>query len=145
MHNFFNNFHFSPPLTIRSVPNHGHVQYLTSQSMQADSIDSGELLKCKHCRGLTLEKLAEPKGYLHAPSRSSLVRSAQRCRLCSLLFRKDRSRHNSQLRLSIEPFSDEDPQICLKISHLNNTTADGTQLAFFLYTPLGISCHIYVF
>jgi hypothetical protein len=110
--------------------------------MQVESTVSSELLNCKHCRGLTLEKLAAPGGYLHAPSRSSLVRSAQKCSFCSLLFRKDRSRHSSQLRLSIEPFSHEDPQICLKISHLaDKTIAIQNPLAFFLYTSQGIySC-----
>jgi hypothetical protein len=117
---------------------------LLIQSMQVESTDSRQLLNCKHCRGLSLEKLAAPGGYLHAPSRSSLVRSAQKCSFCSLLFRKDRSRHNSQLRLSIGPFSDEDSQICLKISHLanntyfaNNKNAVQNPLAFFLYTSPG--------
>lgn len=100
----------------------------------------GELMNCKHCQNITLESLAAPEGYLHAPSRSSLVRSAQKCRLCSLLFRKDRSRHNSQLRLALEPFSEEDQQICLKIGHLGNDALTRNQLAFFLYTSLGIQC-----
>lgn len=94
-------------------------------------------MNCKYCHGLTLEKLASPEGYLHSPSRSSLIRSAQRCPFCSILFRKDRSRHSSQLKLSIEPFSHSDPRMCLKLSHLGKNSQD--QLAFFLYTSQGDS------
>ncbi|KAF2433249.1 HET-domain-containing protein [Tothia fuscella] len=106
--------------------------------MPEENSSNAELKNCKHCRDITLERLAAPGGYLHAPSRSSLVRSAQKCGLCSLLFRKDRSRRNSQIFLALEPFSDDDPQMCLKIGHMStsNDTPVRNQLAFFLYTSL---------
>lgn len=107
------------------------------QSGAETSLD--ELVNCKYCRGINLENLTAENGYLHAPSRSSLVRSAQKCRLCSLLFRKDRSRHSSQLRLKLEAFSDDDPQVCLRVTHLNNNALVGHQLSFFLYTSPGMS------
>jgi len=102
--------------------------------MQSETI-LDELVDCKYCYRLSLDNLAA--GYLHAPSRSSLVRSAQKCRLCSLLFRKDRSRHSSQLRLRLEAFSEDDPQLCLRVAHLNNNALVGHQLSFFLYTSPG--------
>jgi hypothetical protein len=97
--------------------------------------------KCKYCSKITLERLADENGYLHAPSRSSLVRSAQRCRLCSLLFRKDRSRQSaSQLRLSLDKFSDDDPQIVLNISHVNaEKPSTKGPIPLFLYTNQGMS------
>jgi hypothetical protein len=101
-----------------------------------------ELVHCKYCRGINLENLTDENGYLHAPSRSSLVRSAQKCRLCKLLFRKDRSRHSSQLRLKLEAFSDDDPQVCLRVTHLNKNALVGHQLSFFLYTSPGMEPHV---
>ena len=95
---------------------------------------------CKYCKHITLEKLASKEGYLHAPSRSSLVRSAQKCRLCSLIFRKDRSRQaGSQLRLCLQQFSEEDPQIVLTISHVlgEGRRVGNHQLSLFLYTQEG--------
>ena len=56
------------------------------------SADRATLGSCRYCRGITLEALAQPGGYKHASNRASLVRSAQKCKLCSLLFRRDRSR-----------------------------------------------------
>ncbi|KAF2400151.1 HET-domain-containing protein [Trichodelitschia bisporula] len=70
---------------------------------------------CRFCSGLSLDALASRAGYLHAYSRSSLVRSAQTCRLCSLLFRKDRSRRSAQLRLSL---ARENGQTCLRVEHV---------------------------
>ena len=93
------------------------------------------LSHCKYCRGITLAGLQD--GYRHAPSRASLVRSAQRCRLCSLLFRKDRSRHSSQLMLRLEPFSKNDPQICLRILHVGGDAVVQQQLSLFLFTSTG--------
>ncbi|KIW01067.1 uncharacterized protein PV09_07359 [Verruconis gallopava] len=100
--------------------------------------DLNGIQHCKYCRHITLEKLASPEGYLHAPSRSSLVRSAQRCRLCSLLFRKDRSRQASQLCLSLAPFSEDDPQVVLNISHVGAAEPSrNARLSLFLYTDAG--------
>lgn len=94
---------------------------------------------CRYCRGISLETLSN--GYPHAPNRASLVRSAQKCRFCSLLFRKDRSRNGEQLFLKLEPFSNDDPQVCLRISHLhsdNHNGASAEPISFFLYTSLGM-------
>jgi hypothetical protein len=111
----------------------------SEQRMQSGTETSlDELVLCKYCHGINLENLTAEDGYLHAPSRSSLVRSAQKCRLCSLLFRKDRSRHSSQLRLKLEAFSDDDPQICLRVTHLNKKALVGHRLSFFLYTLPGM-------
>jgi len=96
---------------------------------------SNPLRNCKYCRGITLESLSN--GYLHAPNRAALVRSAQKCRFCSLLFRKDRSRSDGQLFLKLEPYSDDDSQICLKLSHIEPGSQPKEQLSFFLYTSLG--------
>ena len=96
---------------------------------------SNNLGNCKHCRGITLQRLAD--GYRHAPSRASLVRSAQKCKLCSLLFRKDRSRESSQILLRLEPFSVDDPQICLRVSHVDDDASMQQQLSLFLFTSPG--------
>jgi hypothetical protein len=98
---------------------------------------SNGVAHCKYCSNLTLETLSQ--GYLHAPKRSSLVSSAQTCRFCSLLFRKDRSRDGGQLYLKLEPFSGHDRQLCLRISHLQNEkNGQLTEpLSFFLHTSLG--------
>jgi hypothetical protein len=109
--------------------------------------DGGEILdlqQCKYCRSITLEKLADATKCLkHAQSRSSLFRSAQRCRLCSLLFRKDRSRQrSSQLCLSLETFSEDDPQVVLNISHMEaGQISKNVRLSLFLYTNPGIFFH----
>lgn len=106
--------------------------------MQAELNSASD--SCKYCCNITLEKLASKEGYLHAPSRTSLVRSAQKCKLCSLLFRKDRSRRAStQLRLSLQEFSEDDPQIVLTISHVvdEEKRASNAQLSLFLYTQTG--------
>jgi hypothetical protein len=90
---------------------------------------------CRHCRGITLEALARPGGYRHASNRASLVRSAQRCRLCSLLFRRDRSRSTSPLYLSLECSDEEDePVVSLRVSHGGDGEKD---LVFFLFTAKG--------
>lgn len=97
---------------------------------------SNLLQNCKYCRGITLETLSN--GYLHAPNRTALVRGAQKCRFCSLLFRKDRSRDNGQLLLKLGPYSIDDNQICLKLSHIEPGAQPREQLSFFLYTSLGM-------
>jgi hypothetical protein len=97
---------------------------------------SNVLQNCKYCRGITLESLSN--GYLHAPNRTALVRGAQKCRFCSLLFRKDRSRDNGQLLLKLGPYSIDDNQICLKLSHIESGSQPREQLSFFLYTSLGM-------
>ena len=97
---------------------------------------SSPLQSCKYCRGVTLESLSN--GYLHAPNRAALVRSTQKCRFCSLLFRKDRSRDNGQLFLKLGPYNNHDNQICLKLSHLGPGSQPEEQLSFFLYTSLGM-------
>jgi hypothetical protein len=92
---------------------------------------------CRYCRGITLEALARPGGYKHASNRASLVRSAQKCKLCSLLFRRDRSRDASPLYLSLDVSDDEDePVVSLRVSH----GRDGGEkdLVFFLFTSKGM-------
>ena len=96
---------------------------------------------CRHCRGITLEALARPGGgYRHASNRASLVRTAQKCRLCSLLFRRDRSRdNNSPLYLSLDVSGDEDdPVVGLRVSHSRDGGGE-KDLVFFLFTSKGRS------
>jgi len=92
---------------------------------------------CKYCCNITLETLSN--GLLHAPDRNSLVRSAQKCRFCSVLFRRDRSGNGGQLFLKLEPFSVDDPQLCLRISHGHSESHGEKQIepTFFVYTSLG--------
>lgn len=108
---------------------------------------SSGVSECKYCAQLTLHSLCN--GYLHATTRASLVRTAQTCRFCSLLFRKDRSRHGGQLLLKLAPFSDDDGQLCLSISHVQQEQGHGKAkngtagtametVAFLVYTLLGI-------
>lgn len=98
---------------------------------------SGNLNDCRYCKGISLQALSAPGGYKHASNRASLVRSAQKCRLCSLLFRRDRTRHSSALYLALEQFSDEDPQICLRVSYGDEDSRQKSDLAFFMFTSRG--------
>lgn len=82
---------------------------------------------CKYCRNLTLRALGSPSGYVHAPSRKSLVRSAQTCRLCSLIFRKDRLGRGIGIRergLILKFEKDEEGEVSLCISHVGDEDED---------------------
>jgi hypothetical protein len=87
---------------------------------------------CRYCRGITLEKLSAPGGYRHASSRASLIRSAQKCKLCSFLFRRDRTRHASALWLSLDRVGDDDGVVCMSVGHDSKTDFN-----IFLYTLEG--------
>ena len=106
-------------------------------NVESPRADSGSLSECRYCKGINLEALSIPGGYKHASNRASLVRSAQKCRLCSLLFRRDRTRHSSALYLSLEPFSDDDPQMCLRVSYGEGKGQKRSDLAFFMFTSEG--------
>ena len=96
----------------------------------------GDLSNCRYCKNISLETLSQPGGYRHASSRSSLVRSAQKCKLCSLIFRRDRTKNlNDPLYLSLHAVdADETQQICLKISHGKVRDSEENDIIFFLYT-----------
>jgi hypothetical protein len=96
-----------------------------------------DLSTCRYCRGISLESLSQPGGYKHASNRASLVRSAQKCKFCSLLFRKDRTKkQNTPLYLTLDTYDvDENYQICLKVFH--GDEAEESDIVFFLYTIPG--------
>lgn len=100
---------------------------------------TADLSDCRYCRGISLESLCVPGGYKHASNRASLVRSAQKCRLCSLLFRRERSRHgiNEPLYLTLEPFAEDSTQSCLRVRH-GERDESRSELTFFLFTTIGV-------
>jgi hypothetical protein len=62
--------------------------------------------------------------------------------LCSLLFRRDRTRHANALYLKLEALGEEGAeQMCLRVTHGKPTTGAGKedekQLTFFLFTKPG--------
>src|SRR4051794_33760268 len=105
--------------------------------MEIENTKFENLATCKWCRDINLNLLSAPTGFPHAPNRNRLMRSAQRCRLCSLLFRKDRSRRDSLLRLKLERHGDVDPQLCLKFAHDGEPGGRKFKLAFFVFTNEG--------
>jgi hypothetical protein len=125
----------------------------TQSSIQTSTPPSSDLSTCRYCSGISLESLTKPGGYRHASNRASLVRSAQKCRLCSLLFRKDRTRHTVPLYLSLEQSdgaeADEVGQVCLKVRHgpasHQQDEEEGDGLTFFLYTSAGQYWHLLMF
>jgi hypothetical protein len=110
------------------------------ESSGTSTVSIADLSSCKYCKGISLESLSQAGGYRHASSRSSLVRSAQKCKLCSLIFRKDRAKkHNEPLYLALDTFGgDDDEQVCLRVSHgrIVEETSE-SDLVFFLYTSPG--------
>jgi hypothetical protein len=136
---------FNNSSSTNSTFNHSSSANSTQSSSQTSSPPSSDLSTCRYCSGISLESLTKPGGYRHASNRASLVRSAQKCRLCSLLFRKDRTRHTTPLYLSLEQTdgaeSDEVGQVCLRVRHgpasHQQNEEEGDGLTFFLYTSAG--------
>lgn len=118
---------------------------LTSSTPSSSTPQASDLSNCRYCSGITLSSLSKPGGYRHASNRASLVRSAQKCRFCSLLFRRDRTRHTVPLYLSLEQSNaseaDEVGQVCLRVRHGNDedpgAKAESDGVMFFLYTEPG--------
>jgi hypothetical protein len=118
----------------------------STSSNVSSPLTSGELSKCRYCKGISLETLSQPGGYKHASSRASLVSSAQKCKLCSLLFRRDRSRkQNDAIYLALDNTGDDDDdqQVCLRVSHSSVDFGDENDLVFVLYTSRGEYCTIF--
>src|ERR1700760_2823243 len=115
---------------------------VSADSTDLSPLSSGNLSNCRYCKGISLESLSQPGGYRHASNRASLVRSAQKCKLCSLIFRRDRAKkHNEPIYLALDTFGGDDAeQVCLKVSHGRVVAeADESDLIFFLYTSPGES------
>src|ERR1700760_4586262 len=117
---------------------------------------SGQIINlstCRYCSRLNPASLSQPNGVIHASSRASLVRSAQRCRLCQLFFRRDRSGRqrlgasadDRKLLVKFEKRDSEDENSeevgCLRVMYVG---ADGTAendddgLVFWVYTREGV-------
>lgn len=102
-----------------------------------DGSTSIDLSQCRYCKGINLDSLSTPGGFRHASNRASLVRTAQKCRFCSLLFRRDRTRHSDAIFLALERRGDDgEEQICLSVRH-GSGQIDANQLTFFLFTKQG--------
>ena len=115
---------------------------VSADSTDLSPLSSGNLSNCRYCKGISLETLSQAGGYRHASNRASLVRSAQKCRLCSLIFRRDRAKkQNEPIYLALDTFGGDDAeQVCLKVSHGRVVAeADESDLIFFLYTSPGES------
>jgi hypothetical protein len=115
---------------------------VSTDSTELSKLSNGNLSNCRYCKGISLESLSQPGGYRHASNRASLVRSAQKCKLCSLIFRRDRAKkHNEPIYLALDTFGGDDAeQVCLRVSHGRVVAeADESDLIFFLYTSPGES------
>jgi hypothetical protein len=111
---------------------------LDSSTNLSSAAGNTELSTCRYCKGISLKSLSEPGGYRHASNRASLVRSAQKCKFCSLLFRKDRTKkQNTPLYLALDTLDvDENNQLCLKVFH--GEDGEESDIVFFLFTIPGV-------
>lgn len=82
---------------------------------------SQDISECKLCRKITLAQLISPTGCLHAPNRKALVRSGQKCRLCSLIFRKDRLGRGTAVRdmgIRLRLAKDKGTEVLFLVEHI---------------------------
>jgi hypothetical protein len=112
-------------------------------------IGTADLSTCRYCSRLNPHALSQPGGVIHASSRSSLVRSAGKCRLCQLFFRRDRSGRqrsggrqgadSGHLVVSFERRDEDDDEVaCLRVKYANRTGGSGEEgLVFWVFTQEG--------